>query len=107
MLKKVVKHLQTAKDWGIIHRWSQPDTSFLASNFLPSTMNTDLPAFPNVDPNEPVAFLDAAHANDLRNCQSTIGYAFLLCGGVLHPTIARLSPSLLLAQLKLSSLPLS
>jgi len=39
--------------------------------------------FPTIDTQEPVAFLDAAHTNDLRNCRSTTGYAFLLCGGAI------------------------
>jgi len=46
-------------------------------------MDAELPSFPTVDTQEPVAFLDAAHANDLRNRQSTTGYAFLLCGGAI------------------------
>ena len=44
-------------------------------------MDPQLPEFPAVDTQEPVAFLDAAHANDLRNRRSTTGCAFLLCGG--------------------------
>jgi len=83
MLKKVAKSLRATKDWGIIYRRSQPDASLPPSNFLRSTMDADLPVFPTVDAQEPVAFLDAAHANDLRNCQSTTGYAFLLCGGAI------------------------
>jgi len=43
-------------------------------------MDPQLPTFPAVDTQEPVAFLDATHANDLSNRQSTTGYAFLLCG---------------------------
>jgi len=46
-------------------------------------MDTDLPVFPTVDTQEPVAFLDAAHTNDLRNRRFTTGYAFLLCGGTI------------------------
>jgi len=46
-------------------------------------MDPQLPDFPAVDTQEPVAFLDAAHANDLRDRQSTAGYAFLLCGGAI------------------------
>jgi len=83
VLKKVAKYLRATKDWDITHRRSQPDTSLPPSNFIRSTLDADLPAFPNVDPQEPVAFLDAAHANDLRNCQSTTGYAFLLCRGAI------------------------
>jgi len=44
-------------------------------------MDADLHAFPTVDTQEPVAFLDAAHANDLCNCRSATGYTFILCGG--------------------------
>jgi len=46
-------------------------------------MDAELPVFPTGDTQEPVAFLDSAHANDLRNCRSTTGYAFLLCGGAI------------------------
>jgi len=67
MLKKVAKYLRDTKDWGIIYHRSQPDTSLPPSNFIRSTMDTELPDFPTVDTQEPVAFLDAAHANDLRN----------------------------------------
>ena len=67
MLKKVAKYLRATKDWGIIYRRSQPDTSLPPSNFVRSTMDAELPEFPNINSQEPVAFLDAAHANDLRN----------------------------------------
>ena len=83
MLKKVAKYLRATKDWGIIYCRAQPDTSLPPSNFIRSTMDADLPAFPTVDTQEPVAFLDAAHANDLPNRRSTTGYAFLLCGGAI------------------------
>jgi len=83
MLKKLAKYLRATKDWGIIYRRSQPDTSLPPSNFIRSTMDAELPEFPNINTQEPVAFLDAAHANDLRNRRSTIGYAFLLCGGAI------------------------
>jgi len=81
MLKKVVKYLRATKDWGIIYCRSQPDTSLPPSNFVRSTMDAGLPDFPVIDTQEPIAFLDAAHANDLRNRRSTTGYAFLLCDG--------------------------
>jgi len=83
MLKKVAKYLRLTKDWGIIYRQSKPDNSLPPSNFVRSTMDAKLPDFPTVDTQEPVTFLDAAHANDLRNRRSTTGYAFLLCGGVI------------------------
>jgi len=83
MLKKVAKYLRTTKDWGIIYRRSQPDTSLPPSNFICSATNAELPEFATVNTQEPIAFLDAAHTNDLRNCRSTIGYVFLLCGGAI------------------------
>jgi len=44
----------------------------------------DLPPFPTPDdPLRMMCFVDAAHANDLRNRRSTTGYAFLLCGGAI------------------------
>jgi len=46
-------------------------------------MDAELPDFPNVDTQEPIAFLDATQANDLRNRRSTTGYVFLLCGGAI------------------------
>jgi len=83
MLKKVAKCCCATKDWGIIYRRSQHDTSLPTSNFIRSAMDAKLPDFPNLDPQEPVAFLDAAHANNLCNRRSTTGYAFLLCGGAI------------------------
>jgi len=83
MLKKVGKCLRAAKDWGIIYRRSQPDTSLPPLNFIRSTLDTDPPAFPTADSQEPVAFLDAVHTKDLRNRRSTAGYAFLPCGGAI------------------------
>jgi len=46
-------------------------------------LDAELPDFPTVDTQETVAFLDATHANDLRNRRSTTGYAFPLCGGAI------------------------
>ena len=66
MLKKVAKCLRAAKDWGVICRQSQSDTSLPPSNFICSTLGAGLPVFPSVDTQKPIAFLDAAHANDLR-----------------------------------------
>jgi Reverse transcriptase (RNA-dependent DNA polymerase) len=83
MLKKVAKYLRATKDWGIIYRKSAVDTSLPPSNFSRAELSADLPSFPNFDAFEPTAFLDAAHANDLRNRRSTTGYAFLLCGGAI------------------------
>jgi len=83
MLKKVAKCLRATKDWGIVCRRSQPDTPLPPSNFIRSAMDPQLPEFPAVDTQEFVAFLYAAHTNDLRNRRSTTGCAFLLCGGAM------------------------
>jgi len=83
MLKKGVKCLRATKDWGIIYHRSQPNALLPPSDFIRSTLDAELPDFPNVDPQEPVAFLDAAHAKDLHNPHSTTGYAFFLCGGAI------------------------
>lgn len=83
MLKKVVKYLCATKYWGIIYRRSKTNPSLPPSNFTCSKLAADLPGFPTFDDQEPAAFLDAAHANDLRNRHSTMRYAFLLCGGAI------------------------
>lgn len=83
MLKKVAKYLCATKDWGIIYRRSRADPSLPPLNFTRAQHSADLPAFPTCDTQEPTSFLDAAHANDLRNRRSTTGYAFLLCGGAI------------------------
>ena len=45
---------------------------------------SDLPDFPVPPGNLDLqGFVDAAHANDLRNRRSTTGYAFLLAGGAI------------------------
>jgi len=83
MLKKVAKCLHGTKDWGVVHRRSQPNTSLPPSNFTRSTSDADPSAFPTVGSQEPAAFLDTAHANDLCNRRSTTGCAFLLCCGAI------------------------
>ena len=47
------------------------------------TLDDQLPPFPDIPfALQLLGFVDAAHANDLRNRRSTTGYAFLLSGGV-------------------------
>jgi len=79
MLKKVAKCLRATKDWGIKKRQSQTDASLPPSNFIRSTIDAELPDFPTVNAQEPVAFLDVAHANH----RSAACCAFLLCGGAI------------------------
>ena len=45
--------------------------------------SVDLPLFPSVCPTELSCFVDAAHANDLRNRRSTTGFGCFLGGGVI------------------------
>jgi hypothetical protein len=85
MLKKVAKYLRQTKDWGIIYRKPKLDSTLPSSphqRYAPT--ESSLPPFPaSDDPLSLMGFLDAAHANDLRNRRSTTGYAFILAGGVI------------------------
>jgi ribonuclease HI len=81
MLKKVAKYLRSTKHWGIIYRKPKRDPNLPASNFRRMVHDPALPDFPRLDSLDLSGFLDAAHANDLRNRRSTTGCAFILCGG--------------------------
>jgi hypothetical protein len=83
MLKKVAKYLRATKDWGIIYRKPQLDPTLPKSSWIRSVHPSELPPFPITDLSDLAGFLDAAHANDLRNRRSTTGYAFVLCGGAI------------------------
>ena len=81
-LKNVACYLHATKNWGIMYHKSHPDPSLPAQETTPIPKSDNLPDFPL--PNKPghlTCFIDAAHANDLHNCHSTTGYAFILCGG--------------------------
>jgi len=103
MLKKVAKYLRATKDWGIIYRRSQPDTSLPPSNFTRSTMDAEL-IFPLWTPRNPLHFLMphmpmiCVTANLLPAMPSFYGVAP-------SPTDARRSLSPLPAPPKRSSLP--
>ena len=81
LLKKVAKYLRATKDWGIVYRKTVRDPTLPPSNHVRAILPADLPSFPTTDSLKLVGYLDAAHANDLRNRRSTTGYAFLLSGG--------------------------
>ena len=84
-LKGVAKYLRRTKHWGI--KFTRP-----ANKQIP-----DLPAYPFDIPDvstdklskfvfdnaqdQPSAFVDAAHANDLRKRRSTTGYTIMLASG--------------------------
>jgi len=84
LLKGIALYLRATIDWGIHYKRSVLDhglPSSTAEDVLPSR---ELPSFPEPDyPLQLRCFVDAAHANDLRNRRSTTGYAFLLCGGAI------------------------
>jgi hypothetical protein len=82
LLKKVCKYLRETRDWGIIYRKTSVDSSLPPMAFLRVAAPKDLPPFP-ADSACLTGFLDAAHANDLRNRRSTTGYGFVLAGGAI------------------------
>ena len=52
--------------------------------YLSTPDDKDLPEFPSPEsPQELVGYVDAAHANDLRNRRSTTGYVFTMAGGAI------------------------
>ena len=82
MLKKIAKYLRATKFRGIVYRRPSLLDDLPHSGIIPMDLPSDLPSFPT-PPSllTLVGFVDAAHANDLRNRRSTTGYAFLLAGG--------------------------
>jgi hypothetical protein len=61
---------------------STPDNSLPDIPLVQPTYDTQLPAFPQAtDPFKLTGYVDAAHANDLRNRRSTTGYGFSFAGG--------------------------
>ena len=83
LLKKVAKYLRSTKDWAIIYRKPTVDGSLPKSTHPRVPEDHSLPAFPTAPGLDTLlCFVDAAHANDLRNRRSTTGYAFTLAGGV-------------------------
>jgi hypothetical protein len=83
MLKKVTKYLRRTRTWGIHYHKPTTDLSLPSypGDSLP-VLPSDLPAFPAYESGPHLTcFVDAAHANDLRNRRSTTGFAFMLSGG--------------------------
>jgi hypothetical protein len=82
-LKGVAKYLRNTIDWGIIYWRPAPSPTL---NPVPLTLlenDGQLPPFPpSTSPFQLRGFVDASHANDLRNRRSTTGYGFLLASGV-------------------------
>jgi hypothetical protein len=83
-LKGVALYLRNTVDWGIIY-WrpaaspTLPDVPLILLEY-----DAQLPPFPpSSSPFQLRGFVDASHANDLRNRRSTTGYGFLLACGVI------------------------
>jgi hypothetical protein len=82
-LKGVAKYLRRTIKWGLRFHRPSSDAS------LPTSTPYDIPQqssaniedlFPNIDLNVLTAFVDASHANDLRNRRSTTGYSINMAG---------------------------
>ena len=77
-------YLRRTLDWGLIYHRPSPDTTLPPRTDSPIAADEALPDFPC--PSTPLTlscYVDAAHANDLRNRRSTTGYAFMLSGAAI------------------------
>ena len=83
-LKHVAKYLRRTINWGLVYSRPQPDHDLPPASHAPVFADDGLPPFPSAShPMELQCFVDAAHANDLRNRRSTTGYVFTLCGAAI------------------------
>jgi hypothetical protein len=83
-LKGVAKYLRDTIDWGILYWRPAPNPSLPHVPFILAEHDPQLPPFPpSSSPFQLRGFVDASHANDLRNCRSTTGYGFVLAAGVI------------------------
>ena len=81
-LKHLALYLKSTIDWGIIYWRSSLNFAFPHKSWDLPFISDDLPTFPCSSlPFQLVGYLDAAHANDLRNRRSTTGYGFMIAGG--------------------------
>jgi len=82
-LKHLAIYLHQTQDWGIVHWRSEPVASLPEVLYVPMKFNDSLPVVPPpVHLHQLIAHVDAAHANELRQRQSTTGYGCCLAGGV-------------------------
>jgi hypothetical protein len=78
---------------GIRFRSPAPCPSLPPDSVFPLTSYpSSLPLFPQAPLSTLVGFVDAAHANDLRQRRSTTGFAFLLAGGGAVAYKSKLNP---------------
>ena len=83
-LKSIAKYLRQTKLWGIVFTRPFPDRRMPETEHPPVPAEKNLPKFPQPEsPLQLIAFVDAAHANDLRNRRSTTGFVFMLCNGAI------------------------
>ena len=84
MLINVAPYLHWTRLWGLIFRRPTPTPSLSHSSIQLVSGPSGLPDFPIPDkPGQLIGFVNTAHANNLRHCHSTTGYAFLLNFGVI------------------------
>ncbi|KAG7373304.1 reverse transcriptase RNA-dependent DNA polymerase [Nitzschia inconspicua] len=82
-LKCIAKYLRRTIHWKLYFKKPLVDDT-LPTVAIPSyNVASDLPVFPQIDPDQLTAFVDAAYANDKRNRRSTTGYAFTLAGATI------------------------
>jgi hypothetical protein len=78
----IAKYFRRTKHWGIPFTRRTCDSSLRPGEPYDIRLDSNLPSFPVAShPFQLTGFVDATHANELRNRRSTTGYAFLLCGG--------------------------
>ena len=78
-LKGVAKYLRATKSWGIMYQRPEPllDLPDVPFPFLEE--EPDLPSFPKLFRDQLAAFLDAAHATELRTRRSITGLVIFFC----------------------------
>jgi hypothetical protein len=83
-LKGVALCLRHTIDWGIMYWRSSLCTTLPDVPFTILECDSQLPLFPpSSSPFQLRGFVDASHANNLRNCRSTTGYGFQVACGVI------------------------
>ena len=85
LLKGIAKYLQETKEWGIKYTCSIERNDLSPASLISDVVaDEDLPPFPvDINPPIPMAFVDAAYANDQRKRRSTTGFVLTYCGGAI------------------------
>jgi hypothetical protein len=82
-LRGVAKYLRRTIHWKIRYNRSCPDMTFPIDTMTQLDHDPSLPSLPDNSSTQLICYVDAAHANDLRNRRSTMGYCFTLSGGAI------------------------